>query len=159
MYSIYSYPVDASCSSHYARDDIKSYIFFWALSSMETIVVSAGWLVFISILTILNQLEIKIRINNNKAITAYSIRNSTTSHCLFWMKMLLALWSNLLFFSSVFFSLIENQADPLCVYLISTFITWDFETCTLQSFKLLMVTALFTRYLFLSHYKKYILRS
>ena len=104
MYSIYSYPVDASCSSHYARDDIKSYIFFWALSSMETIVVSAGWLVFISILTILNQLEIKIRINNNKAITAYSIRTSTTSHCLFWMKMLLALWSNLLFF---FFSIFQ----------------------------------------------------
>ena len=49
MYSIYSYPVDASCSSHYARDNIKSYIFFCALSSMETIVVSTGWLVFISI--------------------------------------------------------------------------------------------------------------
>ena len=64
MYSIYSYPVDASCSSHYARDNIKSYIFFCALSSMETIVVSTGWLVFISILTILHQLEIKI-INKN----------------------------------------------------------------------------------------------
>ena len=60
MHSIYSYPVDASCSSHYARDDIKSYIFFCVLSSMETIVVSTGWLVFISILTILHQLEIKI---------------------------------------------------------------------------------------------------
>ena len=59
MYSIYSYPVDAGCSSH-ARDNIKSYIFFFALSSMETIVVSTGWLVFISILTILHQLEIEI---------------------------------------------------------------------------------------------------
>ena len=60
MYSIYSYPVGGSCSSHYARDDIKSYIFFFALSSMETIVVSTEWLVFISILTILHQLEIEI---------------------------------------------------------------------------------------------------
>ena len=60
MYSIYSCRVDASCSSHYARDNIKSYIFFCALSSMETIVVSTGWLVFISILTILHQLEIKM---------------------------------------------------------------------------------------------------
>ena len=59
MYSIYSYPVDASCSSHYARDDIKSHIFFCAFNSMETIVVSTGWLVFISVLTILHQLEIK----------------------------------------------------------------------------------------------------
>ena len=60
MYSIYSTPVDASCSFHYARDNIKSYIFFCAFSSMETIVVSTGWLAFISILTILHQLEIKI---------------------------------------------------------------------------------------------------
>ena len=60
MYSIYSYPVDASCGSHYARDNIKSYILFCALSSMETIAVSTGQLVFIRILTILYQLEIKI---------------------------------------------------------------------------------------------------
>ena len=60
MNSIYSCPVDASCSSHYARDKIKSYIFFCVLSSMETIVVSNGWLIVIRILTILHQLEIKI---------------------------------------------------------------------------------------------------
>ena len=40
LYSIYSYPVDACCSSHYARDNIKSYIFFCALSSMENIAAS-----------------------------------------------------------------------------------------------------------------------
>ena len=60
MYSIYSYPVDVSYSSHYARDNIKSYIFFCALSSMGNIVVSPGWLVVISIFTILYQLQIKI---------------------------------------------------------------------------------------------------
>ena len=60
MYSIYSYPVDVSYSSHYARDNIKSYIFFCALSSMGNIVVSPGWLVVISIFTISYQLEIKI---------------------------------------------------------------------------------------------------
>ena len=44
MYSIYSYPVDASCSFHYARDNIKSYIFFCALSSTKTIVyLLDGW--------------------------------------------------------------------------------------------------------------------
>ena len=42
LYRIYSYPVDANCVSHYARDNVKSYIFFCALSSMETIVVSTG---------------------------------------------------------------------------------------------------------------------
>ena len=68
MYSIYSYPVDASCSSHYARDDIKSYIFLCALSSMETIVASTAWLIFISILTILYQLEKKDNNNNNNKI-------------------------------------------------------------------------------------------
>ena len=41
----HSYRVDASCSSHYARGNIKSYILFCALSSMETIVVSTGLLV------------------------------------------------------------------------------------------------------------------
>ena len=45
---MYGYPVNASCSFHCARDNIKSYIFFCTYSSMETIVISSGWLVFIS---------------------------------------------------------------------------------------------------------------
>ena len=65
MHSIYSYAVDASCSSHYARDNIKSYIFFCALSSMETIVVSTGWLVFISIFNYFAPTRNKDN-NNNK---------------------------------------------------------------------------------------------
>ena len=56
-----------------------------------------------------------------KPIMTYSIRTSTASHWLYCMKMMLTLWSNLLFFSSLFFSLIENQADSLCIHLIATF--------------------------------------
>ena len=66
MYSIYSYPVDASCSSHYARDNMKSYIFFCALSSMRTIVVSTGWLVFINIFNYFAPTWNKDNNNNNK---------------------------------------------------------------------------------------------
>ena len=43
---MYGYPVDAGCSFHCARDNIKSYIFFCTYSSMETIVISSGWSVF-----------------------------------------------------------------------------------------------------------------
>ena len=65
MYSIYSYPVDATCSSHYARDNIIPYIFFSALSSIETkLYLLDGWLLLV-FLTILHQLE-KDNNNNNE---------------------------------------------------------------------------------------------
>ena len=48
MVYMHGYPVDASCSFHSARDNIKSYIFFYVYNSMETIVISSDWLVFIS---------------------------------------------------------------------------------------------------------------
>ena len=47
LHRMYGYPVDASSSFHCARDNIKSYIFFSTYSSMETIVISSGWLVLI----------------------------------------------------------------------------------------------------------------
>ena len=56
---MYGYPVDASSSFHFARDNIKSYIFFCTYSSMETIVISSGWFLLV-LLTILYQLEIKM---------------------------------------------------------------------------------------------------
>ena len=70
MYSIYNYPVDAGCSSH-ARDNIKSYIFFFALSSMETIVVSTRWLVFISIFNYFAPTWNKDNNNNNVNIAKF----------------------------------------------------------------------------------------
>ena len=51
--------------AHYARDNIKSYIFFCVLRSMGTIFVSTGWLVFTNIFTILHQLEIKVIMKND----------------------------------------------------------------------------------------------
>ena len=70
MYSIYRYPVDVSCSSHYARDNIKSYIFFVRLVAWELyLYLLDGWflLVFFKcfVPTWRKKIIIIIIINNN----------------------------------------------------------------------------------------------